>query len=86
METVDRTIMAPRSIETVNFNNDRAENAQSIQRKVQENDAATSSAQLIFLTMGMMIFFVTQNLLQEAITKIPDFKFGVMLGYMEVVG
>lgn len=49
-------------------------------------DKMPKSLQLIILTVGMFIFFGTHNVLQEAIMKLPDFKYGVMLGYMEVVG
>ena len=49
-------------------------------------ESLSKSMQLILLTLGMLVFFGTHNILQEAITKIPNFKFGVMLGYMEVIG
>lgn len=42
--------------------------------------------QLALLIIGMFVFFSTHNLLQEAMMKLPDFKYGVMLGYLEVVG
>jgi len=49
-------------------------------------NSLSKSIQLILLTVGMFIFFGTHNILQEAIMKLPDFNYGVMLGYMEVVG
>ena len=44
------------------------------------------NTQLILMTLGMFVFFGTHNILQEAITKLPGFHYGVMLGYMEVLG
>ena len=38
------------------------------------------------LIVCMFFFFCIHNLLQEAIMKSPGFKFGVMLGYFEVLG
>ena len=49
-------------------------------------DSLSSSEQLLILSITMFLFFGAHNLLQEAIMKIPDFKYGVMLGYMEVLG
>jgi len=49
-------------------------------------DSLPRSMQLIILTLGMCVFFGVHNLLQEAIMKLPNFTFGVMLGYMEVLG
>lgn len=49
-------------------------------------DALSPIQQFIILGCGVFIFFGTHNVLQEAMMKIPGFEFGVMLGYMEVVG
>lgn len=49
-------------------------------------DSLEPTPQFIFLTVFMFVFFGLHNVLQEAMVKIPDFKFGVMLGYMEVLG
>ena len=45
-----------------------------------------STYQFALLAGSMIILFSIHNVLQEAIMKIPDFKYGVMLGYMEVFG
>jgi len=44
------------------------------------------SQQFLLLAVAMMFFFGIHNVLQEAIMKFPDFKYGIMLGYMEVLG
>lgn len=49
-------------------------------------DSLPKAGQFLILTMGMFIFFGAHNLLQEAVMKIPGFSFGVMLGYMDVIG
>jgi adenosine 3'-phospho 5'-phosphosulfate transporter B3 len=49
-------------------------------------DALSPTQQFIILGTGVFCFFGTHNILQEAMMKIPGFEFGVMLGYMEVVG
>jgi adenosine 3'-phospho 5'-phosphosulfate transporter B3 len=46
----------------------------------------TPATQFSILACGVFLFFGIHNLLQEAIMAVPDFSFGVMLGYMEVVG
>jgi solute carrier family 35 (adenosine 3'-phospho 5'-phosphosulfate transporter), member B3 len=38
------------------------------------------------LGCGVFFFFGIHNYLQEAMMALPNFKFGVMLGYMEVFG
>lgn len=42
--------------------------------------------QFIILAILMFLFFGVHNVLQEAIMKFEGFTYGVMLGYMEVVG
>ena len=42
--------------------------------------------QFALLGSGVFFFFGIHNILQEAMMKIPGFNFGVMLGYMEVIG
>lgn len=49
-------------------------------------DALSPIQQFLILGCGVFVFFGTHNVLQEAMMKIPGFEFGVMLGYMEVVG
>lgn len=49
-------------------------------------DSLPPTPQFLFLTFVMFVFFGTHNVLQEAMVKMPDFKYGVMLGYMEVFG
>ena len=44
------------------------------------------SVQLGVLACGVFLFFGIHNYLQEAIMNIPGFHFGVMLGYLEVLG
>jgi adenosine 3'-phospho 5'-phosphosulfate transporter B3 len=44
------------------------------------------SVQFSLLACGVCLFFGLHNLLQEAMMNIEGFKFGVMLGYMEVLG
>mmetsp|Transcript_4696 Transcript_4696/g.6099 ORF Transcript_4696/g.6099 Transcript_4696/m.6099 type:complete len:367 (-) Transcript_4696:207-1307(-) len=45
-----------------------------------------SNLQFIVLVLGVFLFFGMHNLLQEAIMEITEKKFGVMLGYTEVLG
>ena len=54
--------------------------------KVSSFDALTPAVQFAVLAAGVIFFFSIHNVLQEAMMKIPGFNFGVMLGYMEVVG
>ena len=42
--------------------------------------------QFVLLTFGMFLFFGLHNVLQEAMMKVEGFEYGVMLGYMEVLG
>lgn len=49
-------------------------------------DVLSPTVQFSILACGVFIFFGTHNVLQEAMMKIPGFEYGVMLGYMEVVG
>lgn len=49
-------------------------------------DDLTPSVQFALLGSGVFFFFGIHNILQEAMMKIPGFNFGVMLGYMEVIG
>lgn len=44
------------------------------------------TTQFTLLAVSMIILFSIHNVLQEAIMKLPNFKYGVMLGYMEVLG
>jgi len=44
------------------------------------------TSQFALLSVSMIILFSIHNVLQEAIMKLPNFKYGVMLGYMEVLG
>ena len=49
-------------------------------------DSLSPQLQFALLTAFMFLFFGVHNLLQEAMMRIPGFKHGVMLGYMEVLG
>ena len=49
-------------------------------------ESLPGQVQFVILTMSMFLFFGAHNLLQEAMMRIPGFKHGVMLGYMEVLG
>jgi adenosine 3'-phospho 5'-phosphosulfate transporter B3 len=49
-------------------------------------ETQTPSIQFSLLACGVFLFFGLHNLLQEAMMNIEGFKFGVMLGYMEVLG
>ena len=54
-----------------------------------QNNATEVDSQsntLLILTLCMFFFFAIHNLLQEAIMNLDGFHFGVMLGYMEVLG
>ena len=42
--------------------------------------------QFLVLVGGVFLFFGIHNLLQETMMSIEGFKFGIMLGYMEVLG
>jgi len=44
------------------------------------------SLQLAVLSFVLFLFFGAHNVLQEAMMKLPGFNFGIMLGYMEVLG
>ena len=39
-----------------------------------------------FLAIGIMFFFGCHNYMQELIMTLPGFKFGIVLGYLEVFG
>jgi adenosine 3'-phospho 5'-phosphosulfate transporter B3 len=49
-------------------------------------DALPRSVQFIILALFVFLFFGIHNILQEAMTNTEGFKFGVMLGWMEVLG
>ena len=49
-------------------------------------DSLAPPIQFAALACGVFVFFGVHNVLQEAMMKIPGFNFGVMLGYMEVIG
>ena len=49
-------------------------------------DSLSLPLQFALLGSGVFFFFGIHNILQEAIMKVPGFHFGVMLGYMEVIG
>lgn len=49
-------------------------------------DRLSPTMQFSALAIGVFFFFGIHNFLQEAMMNIPGFKFGVMLGYLEVLG
>jgi adenosine 3'-phospho 5'-phosphosulfate transporter B3 len=49
-------------------------------------DTLSPTVQFAVLACGVMIFFGIHNYLQEAIMSVEGFHYGVMLGYMEVLG
>ena len=49
-------------------------------------DQLAPPVQFSVLACGVMVFFGCHNYLQEAMMNVPGFKFGVMLGYLEVLG
>jgi len=49
-------------------------------------DSLPVTHQLLILSLAMFTFFGVHNILQEAISTLPGFSYGVMLGYMEVIG
>ena len=49
-------------------------------------ESAPQSLQFSILVCGVFFFFGVHNLLQEAIMHVPGFKYGVMLGFFEVLG
>jgi hypothetical protein len=49
-------------------------------------DLLSPTAQFVLLACGVFLFFGLHNFLQEALMTIPGFKFGMMLGYLEVLG
>jgi len=55
-------------------------------RKTSFIDSLPPTPQFLFLTFFMFVFFGTHNILQEAMMKMPNFEYGLMLGYMEVFG
>jgi solute carrier family 35 (adenosine 3'-phospho 5'-phosphosulfate transporter), member B3 len=44
------------------------------------------AVQFLLLVGGVFFFFGVHNLLQETMMSIEGFKFGIMLGFMEVLG
>jgi solute carrier family 35 (adenosine 3'-phospho 5'-phosphosulfate transporter), member B3 len=44
------------------------------------------ATQFLLLVGGVFLFFGIHNLLQETMMSIKGFQFGIMLGYMEVLG
>jgi adenosine 3'-phospho 5'-phosphosulfate transporter B3 len=59
---------------------------QSHGSKIATPKSYSSSTELALLSLIMFTCFGIHNLLQEAIMKTPGFTFGMMLGYMEVLG
>lgn len=49
-------------------------------------ESLSDPQQFALLSLGMFLFFGAHNVLQEAIMKVPGFSYGVMLGYLEVLG
>ncbi|KAG7340516.1 UAA transporter family protein [Nitzschia inconspicua] len=49
-------------------------------------DRLSSPVQFLLLASGVFFFFGIHNYLQEAIMNVEGFHFGVMLGYLEVLG
>lgn len=49
-------------------------------------ESLSPATQFLILGSGVFLFFGLHNYLQEAIMAVPGFKFGVMLGYTEVLG
>lgn len=49
-------------------------------------DVLSGPMQFALLGTGVFFFFGIHNILQEAMMKVPGFNYGVMLGYMEVIG
>jgi len=58
------------------------------QQIIQQNcfETLSSPIQLSVLVSGVFFFFGIHNYLQEAIMSVPDYRYGVMLGYLEVFG
>jgi len=68
-----------------------AEIVQQVQQQQQHTkmnflDTLSRPVQLGILSFGVFLFFGLHNYLQEAFMNLPGFEFGVMLGYMEVLG
>lgn len=49
-------------------------------------ESLSPATQFLILACGVFLFFGLHNLLQEAIMAVDGFEYGVMLGYMEVLG
>jgi hypothetical protein len=49
-------------------------------------DTMSPTSQFVVLGFCMFLFFGIHNVLQEAMMSLPGFNYGVMLGYMEVIG
>ena len=49
-------------------------------------ETLNTPTQFSVLAAGVFFFFGIHNYLQEAIMSVPDFRFGVMLGWLEVFG
>ena len=52
----------------------------------QKYEALGKTVQFLLLVGGVFLFFGIHNLLQETMMSIEGFNFGIMLGYMEVLG
>ena len=58
------------------------------QQIIQQNwfETLSSPIQLSVLVSGVFFFFGIHNYLQEAIMSVHNYRYGVMLGYLEVFG
>ena len=56
------------------------------QPKMSLLDGMSQTVQFGVLASGVFLFFGLHNFLQEAIMNIPGYHFGVMLGFLEVLG
>jgi len=68
------------------YNEQRRQNDEQQQMKQHWFETLSSPIQFLVLASGVFFFFGIHNYLQEAIMSVPDFHFGVMLGYLEVFG
>ena len=71
---------------TISISNNNNNNNQHHNTTDHWFEKLSSPIQFSLLVCGVFFFFGIHNYLQEAIMSIPGFRFGVMLGYLEVLG
>ncbi|KAG7373174.1 UAA transporter family protein [Nitzschia inconspicua] len=79
-------IMSSSPVSPTHHHNHNASNNNNANNKDNWLDRLSSPVQFLLLASGVFFFFGIHNYLQEAIMNVEGFHFGVMLGYLEVLG